>query len=315
MASAAESATSDALSDAVSDIISTGNATFSANDGGPSPLAGVITAANTAIETLLNSFGGTSAPTAFEDFTKAVNDIIKDLKNYAGDTDIDTAITFYTNALTQADTTALKTAFSAHQSALAAQSVADAAYSAAVVVDSNATSDFTLFTGQNPTWQTDPAKEAGSIYFQVGPNANQGWSLNIGNLTCKGIGLATGAITEDGVTTNAAGGNIDPNSKIDVLKMTGEGDLTGLLDTIDAGLTVVTTERSKLGAAQNRLEYTMKSLDITSENLSASESRIRDTDMAKEMMRLTKANVLQQAGVSMLAQANQAPQSILQLLR
>jgi len=72
--------------------------------------------------------------------------------------------------------------------------------------------------------------------------------------------------------------------------------------------------RSDLGALQNRLEFTIQNLDIARENLSASESRIRDADMALEMMRLTQANVLQQAATAMLAQGNQAPMSILQLL-
>jgi len=72
--------------------------------------------------------------------------------------------------------------------------------------------------------------------------------------------------------------------------------------------------RASLGAIQNRLEFTMQNLDISSENLSAAESRVRDADMAAEMMRLTQANVLQQAATAMLAQGNQAPQSVLQLL-
>ena len=76
----------------------------------------------------------------------------------------------------------------------------------------------------------------------------------------------------------------------------------------------VNRERSYLGAVQNRLEFTIQNLDIASENLSNANSRIRDADMALEMMELTQANVLQQAAVSMLAQANQAPQAVLQLL-
>jgi len=87
------------------------------------------------------------------------------------------------------------------------------------------------------------------------------------------------------------------------------------LASLDSGLTTVTTARALLGAYQNRLEYTIKSLDISSQNLAASESRIRDADMGKEMMNLTKANVLQQAATSMLAQSNQNPQMVLQLLR
>jgi flagellin len=70
-----------------------------------------------------------------------------------------------------------------------------------------------------------------------------------------------------------------------------------------------------MGALQNRLEFTVQNLDVSSENLSAANSRIRDADMAREMMRLTQSNVLQQAAISMLSQGNQAPQNVLQLLR
>ncbi|MDX9916835.1 MAG: flagellin [Gudongella sp.] len=84
---------------------------------------------------------------------------------------------------------------------------------------------------------------------------------------------------------------------------------------IDDAIGKVSTERSKLGAVQNRLDHTINNLTATSENLSAAESRIRDVDMAKEMMEFTKNNILSQAATSMLAQANQMPQSVLQLLQ
>lgn len=87
------------------------------------------------------------------------------------------------------------------------------------------------------------------------------------------------------------------------------------LDDIQNQINAVSAARSYLGANQNRLEHTIKNLDTYSENLQSSESRIRDVDMAKEMMEFTKANILQQAATSMLAQANQAPQGVLQLLR
>ncbi len=85
--------------------------------------------------------------------------------------------------------------------------------------------------------------------------------------------------------------------------------------TIEAAITKVSVARSYLGANQNRLEHTITNLDTTAENLQASESRIRDVDMAKEMMNFSKNNILQQAAQAMLAQANQAPQGVLQLLR
>ena len=87
------------------------------------------------------------------------------------------------------------------------------------------------------------------------------------------------------------------------------------VDAVNTAINTVSTQRSKLGAFQNRLEHTIKNLDNSSENLQAAESRIRDVDMAKEMMEFTKNNILQQAAQAMLAQANQAPQGVLQLLR
>jgi len=87
-----------------------------------------------------------------------------------------------------------------------------------------------------------------------------------------------------------------------------------LVTTLDTAISYVNEQRGKLGAAQNRMEHTINNLSTTSENLSASESRIRDVDMAKEMMNYTKLNILQQAAQSMLAQANQAPQGVLKLL-
>jgi flagellin len=92
-------------------------------------------------------------------------------------------------------------------------------------------------------------------------------------------------------------------------------DAASALDTIDAAISQVSTTRSNLGAFQNRFEHAINNLSVAVENLSASESRIRDTDMAAEMVSFTRAQILSQAGTAMLAQANQAPQSVLQLLR
>ena len=87
------------------------------------------------------------------------------------------------------------------------------------------------------------------------------------------------------------------------------------ISTIREAINTVSTQRANLGAIQNRLEYTINNLDTTAENMTAANSRIRDTDMAKEMMNYTKMNVLTQAAQAMLAQANQQPQSVLQLLQ
>ena len=90
---------------------------------------------------------------------------------------------------------------------------------------------------------------------------------------------------------------------------------TGYIHTIDAAIKDVSAQRSELGAVQNRLEHTINNLGTSAENLTAAESRIRDVDMAKEMMEFTKNNILSQASQAMLAQANQQPQGVLQLLQ
>jgi flagellin len=87
------------------------------------------------------------------------------------------------------------------------------------------------------------------------------------------------------------------------------------IETIDEAIAAISAERSQLGAKQNRLEHTIANLQVAAENLSASESRIRDADMAQEMVTFTRNQILQQAGTAMLAQANQVPQSVLSLLR
>jgi flagellin len=84
---------------------------------------------------------------------------------------------------------------------------------------------------------------------------------------------------------------------------------------LDTNITAVSTARSELGANQNRLEHTIKSLNVAGENLQAAQSRIADVDMAQEMVKFTKANILSQAGTAMLAQANQSSQGVLSLLR
>ena len=125
-------------------------------------------------------------------------------------------------------------------------------------------------------------------YLQVGANDGQGISVTINKTDW----------TAPTVTSGAAG-----------------SASTLLKGNIDEAIKSVTTERSKLGAIQNRLEYTVKVDDNTAENMQAAESRIRDTDMADEMTRFSKESILQQAATSMLAQANQANQGVLSLLQ
>lgn len=120
--------------------------------------------------------------------------------------------------------------------------------------------------------------------------------------------------TDDGLKQMKADYANATNRKTSVTDVDGEA-ISGLLDNVDTMIKSVTTERSKLGAVQNRLEYTVKVDDNTSENLQSAESRIRDTDMADEMTRFSKESILQQAATSMLAQANQANQGVLSLLQ
>lgn len=102
---------------------------------------------------------------------------------------------------------------------------------------------------------------------------------------------------------------------VNALDVSNDTNARAAMATVQGAIDTVSGRRSDLGAIQNRLEHTIKNLDTSSENLQASESRIRDVDMAKEMMEFTKNNILQQAAQAMLAQANQAPQGVLQLLR
>jgi flagellin len=136
------------------------------------------------------------------------------------------------------------------------------------------------------------------LWFQIGANVEQGATLFIDAMHSRALGIGDGEGT--------------PN--INVMNEFGEA-IQRQITVLDNALSRVTQQRSLLGAMQNRLEVTMQNLDVSSENLQAAESRIRDADMAREMMRLTQANVLQQAATAMLAQANQAPQNVLQLLR
>ena len=140
--------------------------------------------------------------------------------------------------------------------------------------------------GVTPT----PAPAAGGIVVQIGPTAGE--TLTIA--TAKMGSTALGVNAVDVSTVSKA------NSAI---------------TTINKAINSVSTHRAKLGASQNRLEHTINNLKTTNENMTAAESRIRDTDMAKEMAAFTKNNILNQAAQSMLSQANQQPQGVLSLLR
>ena len=141
-------------------------------------------------------------------------------------------------------------------------------------------------------------------------------SLNKTPVDGKGLVLQIGDTADD---YNKMKINIEDMSskglKIDGLDITTEPNASASIDKVKNAINAVSTQRASLGAFQNRLEYTINNLDVAVENLSAANSRIRDTDMAKEMMNYTKMNVLVQSAQAMLAQANQQPQSVLQLLQ
>jgi flagellin len=131
-------------------------------------------------------------------------------------------------------------------------------------------------------------------------------SLNGGTV----VGGAT-AGTHGAAGTGLAASTAGAAAALDFTSATGAA---AAITKIDAQITKVSTARSELGAVQNRFESTINSLNVSSENLAAAESRIRDTDMASEMVNYTRANILSQAGTAMLAQANQSNQGVLQLL-
>lgn len=148
----------------------------------------------------------------------------------------------------------------------------------------------------------DIVKNLGLSSAQTSASANGGMTLQIG--ANRGQTMTFGI--EDMRTAALGLSNVDLSTQ--------EGS-SQALDKLNSAIKKVSKQRSQLGAAQTRLEHTIKNLDTSSENLSSAESRIRDTDMSKEMMNYTKLNILSQAAQSMLAQANQAPQGVLQLLQ
>ena len=144
--------------------------------------------------------------------------------------------------------------------------------------------------------QTGENVVTASMWFHVGANMDQRMNAFIGTMTATALGLRT--IGSEDVMTLAAPD--DANASIGVL---------------DEALKKINKQRADLGAYQNRLEFTVKGIDIAAENLQAAESRIRDTDMASQMVEFTKNQILTQAGTAMLAQANARSQSVLSLLQ
>jgi flagellin len=137
--------------------------------------------------------------------------------------------------------------------------------------------------------------------FQIGANSGQTIQLTINGMYASSLNAGVTSANISAIATGSAASQVAAASK--------------LITDIDSAIETVNDERSKLGAVQNRLEHTINNLQTAAENLTAAESRIRDVDMAAEMVKFTKNQILTQAGTSMLAQANQAPQGVLSLLR
>ncbi|POO88091.1 flagellin [Clostridium sp. 3-3] len=151
------------------------------------------------------------------------------------------------------------------------------------------------------------------VKLQVGANENQSMTISIGDMRSEALGLVgTGdGFTKDATVTDGTD-NKNIENALDVSTAANAGKATTV---INDAIQKVSNQRSSLGAYQNRLEHTINNLDTSSENLTAAESRIRDTDMASEMSEYSKNNILQQAAQAMLAQAKSAPEQVLQLLR
>ena len=129
-----------------------------------------------------------------------------------------------------------------------------------------------------------------AVTLQVGAKGSQTIAFTIGTVSATDLGISGLAVST-------------------------QASASAAIASIDAAISSLATSRANMGAIQNRLEQTINRLDVTAENLQAAESRIRDADMAEEMIRFTKHQILQQSGTAMLAQANSAPQSVLSLLR
>lgn len=179
------------------------------------------------------------------------------------------------------------------------------------------------------TSTVDPtATFSGFIGFTDENDSDSGIKLHVENMDLNELNGKVINTSDGGKTNLHIGANsVDAPLKIEIpdlrahalgiedLSIVNTNDAKQTLDKIDNALTILSSARGDLGAYQNRLEYTLNSLAASAENLTAAESRIRDVDMAKEMMNFTQASILNQSATAMLSQANQQPQTVLQLLQ
>ena len=177
----------------------------------------------------------------------------------------------------------------------AANDTNDNAARTAIAAEITALADEIGRIGTDTTFSGAPVFTGTPLDFQVGSEGSGGNQIQI---------------TVDALDNTSIGG-----ANLTTLAVTDAATSRATIESIDDAIAAVSTSRGALGAAQNRFESAIRNLQVTTENLSASESRIRDTDMATEMVEFTKHQILQQAGTAMLGQANQIPQSVLQLLQ
>jgi flagellin len=151
-----------------------------------------------------------------------------------------------------------------------------------------------------------------NMTMQIGANEGQNFVVNLQDMRAAALGI-TGTGKGFSETNNVTDGTTEILIEKALSFLTAE-DAGNAITVLDKAISIVSYQRSKLGAFQNRLEHTIDNLSTTTENLTAAESRVRDADMALEMTEFTKNNILNQAATAMLAQANQLPQGVLQLL-
>lgn len=154
-----------------------------------------------------------------------------------------------------------------------------------------------------------------SFSMQIGANQNQTMTLDFTDMRSAALRITGTAAAAGFTATNTVTDGTNDTANEAALDVSTSANAGNAVTVIQAALEKVSAERSKLGANTNRLEHTITNLGTSSENMTGAESRIRDVDMAKEMMNFQKNNILSQAATAMLAQANQQPQGVLQLLR
>ncbi|MGI6425242.1 MAG: flagellin [Tepidanaerobacteraceae bacterium] len=180
--------------------------------------------------------------------------------------------------------------------------------------------------GEKTTFEVTAEIGDKSLTMQIGANYGQSMNIDVSDMRTSAIGISGGE-DKKAATVKAKSGAVATYTDTKVvtdgttnkgveyaLDVTTHEKASAAVDVLNDAIEKVSGERSKLGSFQNRLEHTISNLGTSAENLQAAESRIRDVDMAAEMMQFTKNNILQQAATAMLAQANMAPQTVLQLL-